>query len=120
MSSPSDAWIGSRKNESRMMIAQPSRTIACTTPRIAAQDLVHRGRLREQRLVLVEALDDEREHDGRGHEHEPETDHVAVFPGELVPVVGEEAAHGVAQVRRPGGTRTGSRRGRAAGAASPG
>ncbi|HEX7472203.1 MAG TPA: phenylalanine--tRNA ligase subunit beta, partial [Candidatus Limnocylindrales bacterium] len=46
------------------------------------------GRLGEEGLVLVEALDHEREDDGRGHEHEAEPDHVAVFLRELMPVLG--------------------------------
>ena len=52
----------------------------------------------EQRLRLVEALGDQREHDAQPDEHEQEPDHVAVLGRELGPVLAEEAAQRLGQV----------------------
>ena len=66
----------------------------------AADDLVREARLLEERLGLVEALDDEGERDRRGDEDHPETDHVAVLGGELSPVGAEELGERSGEARR--------------------
>ena len=65
----------------------------------AADDLVGEAGLLEQRLRLVEALDDQRERDRRGDEDRQEADHVGVLRGELRPVRAEEVGHGFGEVR---------------------
>ena len=66
----------------------------------AAEDLVHERVLLEQRLAMVEGLDEQRERDVRGHEHDEEPEHDRVLVRHLVPVRGEERADDVAQVGR--------------------
>ena len=91
---------GIRKNESRMIRTAPKMSAAWSRPEQAADDLVREAGLLEQRLRLVEALDDERERDARGDEDRPEPDHVAVFARELRPVRPEEVAERLGEVGR--------------------
>ena len=66
----------------------------------AADHLVDEARLLEQRLRLVEALDGDGQGDEGSQEDRPEPDHVGVLVGELRPVLSEERAERVAEVRR--------------------
>src|SRR5690349_15150991 len=65
----------------------------------AADDLVDEAGLLEQRLRPIEALDDDRESERRREEHGPEPDHVRIFLGQLRPVVAQEHAERVGDIR---------------------
>ena len=75
--------VGIRKNESRMTMMQPTRKQRLDDPEHAADHLVGERRLLEQRLLVVEALDHDRERDRRGDEHDPEAEHDRVLVREL-------------------------------------
>ena len=117
---PTSARRGIRKYESRITMMQPSRNSALDDAEDAAEDLVDERVLLEQRLLVVEALDDQREGDRRGDEHDPEPEHDRVLVRELVPV--RRRGRGrptLAEVGREEEREEHRRRARAAGGSSP-
>ena len=112
---------GIRKNESRMTITQPTRNSAWTTPRRPPMISSANVAFWNSGLLVVEALDHERERDRRRHEDDPEAEHDRVLVRELVPVRRRGSRpSGVAQVRREQEREEHRARGRAAAGSSPG